>query len=1002
MPCSCPHAFFSRTIIAVRTSREGTQSSRRVHWLHPDALFETPAADSREERLPMNAQKDRSSALEKLFTKLSRLQDEKSRKNYIDAHPKILDPSVVAQLADAVREHVRVDVTRAMALAESAIAIGERIGNDEASGKALRAKGNVLWMKGEYKPALKIYEGAIALFQRAGNASEVGRTLSTSIQPLSLLGEYRRALSVAKRAGAMFKRTGEHWRLARLEINIANVFHRRGYPRKALVRYERAFTQLLPHRDMEGIGRTLHNIAVCLINLNDFHKALQIYERARKFCREHGMPLLVAQADYNIAYLYYLRGDYSRSLQILRKTHEACHANGDAYHSALCDLDQSEIYLELNLIGEGEDLARQAVNEFEHLDLDYEAMKALNNVAIALNRKGDASGALKLFRRARRRAVAEENAVWPWIIDLYKAALLLNQGQLAQSQRLARAVLNFFLSWPLPTKATICHILLARADLQTRNFKSAHRHCFDALESAKTLGMPMLAYQAHLLAGEVYEAERNLERAGSSYQAARVALEGVRNGLRGDELTVALMPNRLEVYERLLQLCLGRLSDSTSAVEAFCYMEEAKSHSLRDLLLSRARMSSPARGVFEPQVHELRKELNWYYGRIEAELWSQEIHPKKIEQPKAKARVREKALQRILRERSWETIDPTLRISSTLTPEKIRRSLDQETTLVEYCSVRDRVVAAVMTSDNVEIFPLAPVSHVRHLLRSLQFQFSRVRLHAKNNGRFNKSLMEATEVHLRALYDEVIAPLRESLQGHRLVVVPHDVLHYLPFHALFDGNHYLVDTFTISYAPSASVYTICQNRRANPSGPCLILGVPDSKTPYIEQEVRCVAAAFSESKIFLGRDATLDVLRKSGAGSCIIHIATHGSFRQDNPLFSNIHLGDSYLNLYDLYELRLPVQLLTLSGCSTGLNAVAGGDELLGLIRGLLYAGAQTLMLSLWDVNDRTTAGLMESFYGFLSKHSKAESLRSAMLEIRDEFPHPYYWAPFVLIGKTS
>src|SRR5207247_6356764 len=143
MPCTCPHAFFSRTIIAVRTSREETQCSRRVHWLHPDALSETPAADSREERLPMNAQKDRSSELEKLFTKLSRLQDEKSRKNYIDAHPKILDQSVVARLADAVREHVRVDVTRAMALAESAIAIADRIGDREASGKEPRAKGNV-------------------------------------------------------------------------------------------------------------------------------------------------------------------------------------------------------------------------------------------------------------------------------------------------------------------------------------------------------------------------------------------------------------------------------------------------------------------------------------------------------------------------------------------------------------------------------------------------------------------------------------------------------------------------------------------------------------------------------------------------------------------------------------------------------------------------------------------------------------------------------------------
>src|SRR5438093_13543136 len=99
-------------------------------------------------------------------------------------------------------------------------------------------------------------------------------------------------------------------------------------------------------------------------------------------------------------------------------------------------------------------------------------MKALNSVAIALNRKGDACAALKLFRQARRSAVAEENAVWPWIIDIYKAALLLNQGQLAKSRRLARAVLNFFLSWPLRSEATICKIMLAWAYCLTRKFKN--------------------------------------------------------------------------------------------------------------------------------------------------------------------------------------------------------------------------------------------------------------------------------------------------------------------------------------------------------------------------------------------------------------------------------------------------------------------------------------------------------------------------------------------------
>jgi CHAT domain-containing protein len=432
-------------------------------------------------------------------------------------------------------------------------------------------------------------------------------------------------------------------------------------------------------------------------------------------------------------------------------------------------------------------------------------------------------------------------------------------------------------------------------------------------------------------------------------------------------------------------------------------MEAAKSLSLRDLLTNGARLSSPRRGVFEREIHGLRQELNWYYGRIERELWSKEIQTKKIQQLKAEATVRERALQRILRERSRETIDPKLRISTSFTIEKIRRSLDTETTLIEYFSIGDRIVAAVVTSDNVEIFPLASVSHLRRLLRRLHFQFSRVRLHSKSAEQFDRSLVEATEVHLRALYEEVVAPLRESVHGHRLIIVPHNSLHYLPFHALFDGSHYLIDSFTISYAPSASIYTICHKRRAKSSGPFLILGVPDSKTPYIEQEIQCVAAAVSGSKVLVGQDATLDVLRTLGAESRMIHIAAHGSFRQDNPLFSSIRLGDSHLNLYDLYELRLPVQLLTLSGCSTGLNAVAAGDELLGLVRGLLCAGAQSLLLSLWDVHDLSTARLMESFYTFLSSnHGKAQALRAAMLEIREQFPHPYHWAPFLLTGKSS
>jgi len=118
-------------------------------------------------------------------------------------------------------------------------------------------------------------------------------------------------------------------------------------------------------------------------------------------------------------------------------------------------------------------------------------------------------------------------------------------------------------------------------------------------------------------------------------------------------------------------------------------------------------------------------------------------------------------------------------------------------------------------------------------------------------------------------------------------------------------------------------------------------------------------------------------------------------------MFSSIRLSDSLLSLFDLYQLRLPAELVTLSGCGTGLNVVVGGDELLGLVRGLLYAGALSVLVTLWDVNDQSTAEFMKWFYQHLrATPNKALALQRAMRDLRQAYPHPYYWAPFVLVGK--
>jgi CHAT domain-containing protein len=181
------------------------------------------------------------------------------------------------------------------------------------------------------------------------------------------------------------------------------------------------------------------------------------------------------------------------------------------------------------------------------------------------------------------------------------------------------------------------------------------------------------------------------------------------------------------------------------------------------------------------------------------------------------------------------------------------------------------------------------------------------------------------------------------------------------------------------------------------------MGVPDALAPYIAEEIQAVSRVLPAARVFVGDEATAERLRTYGSTSPFVHIATHGRFRSDNPMFSSIRLGSGPLSVIDLYQLRLSAELVTLSGCSTGLNAIVGGDELLGLARGLLYAGARAVLLTLWDAHDMSTADFMGAFYQHLqSSTNKAQALQLAMREVRGRYPHPFYWAPFILIGQGN
>jgi CHAT domain-containing protein len=557
--------------------------------------------------------------------------------------------------------------------------------------------------------------------------------------------------------------------------------------------------------------------------------------------------------------------------------------------------------------------------------------------------------------------------------------------------------------------------LLARLHLKMRELDSARERCAEALAIVARLDSPALTYHVHFLMGQIQLAlgsraqaddavQKGLE-AYASHQTARQALETLRSQLRGEELKIAFIKNKAQVYESLVDLSLRR-GTPEALEEAFQHMEQAKSRTLLDAMCQSG-APQPVSGESElvRHIRDLREELNWYYHRIEVEQLRQEPQsPERLAQLQQAARSREDVLVRELRHMPETSLrEAGLEPQAAVDIARIRESLPREATLVEYFCAGDRVHAAVLTADDLQIYPVTLLSRVENLIHLLQFQLGKFRLGQDYVQKFHGSLLAATNAHLAGLYRELVEPIRSRLQTDHLIVVPHGSLHHVPFHALATGTGYLIDELTVSYAPSASIFATCQAHPRSRRSGMAIFASPDANAPSIQEEASALSATLPEAELFLGPAATRAALQNAAENSRAIHIATHGHFRHDNPMFSGFRLGDGLVTLYDLRSFSLPVDLAVLSGCSTGMNAVTGGDELLGLERGLLSAGAATLLLSLWDLHDETTTSFMKSFYSsYLGNSSVIRGWADAIQHIRKSHPHPFYWAPFVVVGKLG
>jgi CHAT domain-containing protein len=937
---------------------------------------------------------------EQYLASLSQFRDAAQQRAFIADNPfPSASEEFLELLTGRVRELLPRDLDLAETLAESSLYIAERIDTPLATAYATRAKAQVLYTRKKCAEAQPLFERAVELFNRAGLDSEVGRTLVVQMDNMSYLSRYEEAVRLEPRARAALEKAGDAHYLCNLKIALGNFYYRLNRFAESLEHYDQArrMTDNPFQIAAIGLGR-----AYALTDMNRFDEALQCYDETKRYCEQHGLHLWVSIAEHQVAQMHFSRGNYSTALRILEQLRSRHDQNGDTRRVALCDRDRAEIYLQLNLFEDAARLAESAYGLFASLANRYEAGMCLAFQAIAEFKLLRDSQAEEAFLEARQIFESEKNETWVAVVDLWRAQLLIRQQQFQAAQDLASRAARVFEKQQIPVRAANARVLAAQSWQEMDRPGFALEEAERALEELKGLHAPWVSYQCHNTLGRLKELQGATDAAEELYLKAISEMESLRGSIRLDELQMSFGKDKYQVYENIVGLQL-RKGDHRSA---FAFVEKSKSRTLIDLLEKNLESVWEAGGDESPRLQRIRKireELNMLYSRINQVGACAGAAAADVEAKEAIAQ-RERELVELLRgagaeKPGWVTLQ-NMELPSV---EDVQQMLRDNEALIEYYVVADKFQAFVVTPTDFHVIRnIADLKDVRSSLKGLNFQLSKFHLRPAYLQRHGPMLLKAAQFHLNELYEQIVQPLEHLVQGRTLIMIPHNLLHYVPFHALYDGTEYIIDRHDVIYGASASVIKICRERKTPQRTEDLVLAVPDELTPYINDEVDALHELLPNARFFIGTEAREDKLKQYGPSAGKIHIAAHGIFRSDNPMFSSLRLGDSWLNLFDIFNLQLGAELTTLSACETGMSAVWAGDELLGLARGFLYAGTPSLVVSLWTVNDKSTAQLMRRFYqGMNDGLNKAKALREAILDVKAAFPHPFYWAPFVLMGKS-
>ena len=939
--------------------------------------------------------------MEALFEKIVCLETAERRSWLLDHYP-TLDRTLIHALQNEAQRLDSDDSRKARSIAHFVTVAAEIWDDRQTLAAALRIEGQAL-RAAEPQTAVRKYQEAMRIYRECGQELLAAEAAVGLVAALRNLGQMEEAWTTNLWVIAQFRTAEERFGLARALLNQGLLAYFRGQFILARSHYAEAYTLFQALDQGQWCAAVESNDANILEELNDFTAAEAKYQAARAYYGAANLANAAARVDHNLAYLHFSLGDYQKALRLFAEVRAQFAAQTSAIDVAFVDLYRSEIYLALNLWHKALDLAQAARATFERAQMPWETAQLLINEAVALAQLAKPELALEQFGQARRLLAQHDYRLWQAVVDLYESHLHLRLGDEERAEAMAQQAYVIFQENALARRMAQCAMILGQIAFHKGQLDHAAAYYAAANACTSAYGLPAVSYHYYFGLGRVYQRQGKIQAAYAHYRQAIAAIEQVQSKI-GEDYKVAFLSDKLEVYEEFISFCL-RQHEAEADREALATLERAKALTLRHTQpLPTVQGMTAADEALNQPITQLKRELNRYYTQFHTPEAAFATVAEATRLQKAITQCEQQLTTLLDAQRHPDRSSASTESVAWLSVPTLQATLPAATILLTYFVTPERLTLFCIQPDDFTVHHSpTTAAHLTDLIQQFSFQLGKFRLGFPFYERHAPLLQQSVDTVLHALYTALLAPVAERLAtADHVIIVPHKQLCNLPFHALYDGRKYLLEKVAITYAFSATFQHTVRHQPPviTQPGP-LILGVNDELIQHAEQEAAAVAQIFPEATVYVGDAATIARLHEPTVPYAFVHMATHGVFRSDNPAFSALKLADGWVTLQELSTLRSTAPLITLSACHTGRSELGMGDCLTGFVQSFFRAGAQTLVASLWSLDDQIASQAMRRFYENLQAGAAVyQALRAAQVEMMTTRRHPYYWAPFILTGN--